>query len=563
MAVVGLGTVGEALIHLLCSSGHDTVGIDSDRGALERIRGRLTESATASVGRGEVTLTASMEKQELQTADLVFVTSSEEPEEARAVLRQLDAVCQPTTVFATAFQAFSLFNSALASGRPTQTLGLRFLMPPAMGISVETLSAPFTSALAVAVLEKVLQNIGLQIAPIGAGPGSNATALVFAYLNRAVEMLDSGYATRDDIDKAMRLGCGFRYGPLELLDCIGLDVVCAQIDAPSPLLVRMVQTGMLGRKAGRGFYEYDAPVLSVTGRQGRSEVQPPLRSVGVIGSGVMAKGIAQVAALAGFETTLVARSGEKATTTMDAIEGAIRSSVRRGVLSVSDKEAALARLSGTHDVTRVRSCDVVIEAVAEDPRIKPSVFEVLGSVCRPGTILATTTSSLSVSDCATASRRPEDVVGLHFFNPAPKMRLVELVRTPYASQKTLSLSRSFCLALDKSVVECDDRSGFIVNWLLFPYLAAAARLLDRADVDIAAVDAAIIRGFGHPLGPFSTLDIIGLDVSESIMMRLQNSFPGSDFEVPSVVSQMVSRGLLGRKTELGFFPTPVRRPIVH
>ncbi|MFB7175908.1 3-hydroxyacyl-CoA dehydrogenase family protein [Streptomyces sp. NPDC056254] len=562
MAVVGLDAIGEALFHLLHSSGHNTIGFDNDRGILDRIGKTLAEVANGSQPRGQVTLTSSIDKQCFETADLVFITSSEDPETVRTVLQQLDSVCKSTVVLATALGRLSLFSSALASGRPTQTLGLRFLMPPETGISVEVVSTSFSSALAMESLEAALEDMGLNIAAIGSGPVADATDLIFSYLNRAVAMLDSGYATRDDIDNAMRLGCGFRYGPLELLDRIGLDAVCTRLTNPSPLLTRMVQTGALGVKVGRGFYDYNSLRIKVDDGQNAIE-SIPLRSVAVIGSGVMAKGIAQVAAMSGFDTVLVARSPEKAASAMEAIEGAFRVAVRRGSISVSGKNAALDRISVTHDMARLRSCEVVIEAVVEDAGIKLAIFEELGSICQRGTLLATTTSSLSVTECAAVSRRPGDVVGLHFFNPAPKMELVELVRTSYTSPATLSLSRAFCRALDKSVVECTDRSGFIVNWLLFPYLAQAVRLLERADVDVESLDGAITRGFGHRLGPFGTLDIVGLDVSEAIMARLHHSFPESDFEVPRLISQMVRLGLLGRKTSIGFFSASARRHTPH
>jgi 3-hydroxybutyryl-CoA dehydrogenase len=194
--------------------------------------------------------------------------------------------------------------------------------------------------------------------------------------------------------------------------------------------------------------------------------------------------------------------------------------------------------------------DLVIEAVVEDLDVKRALFARLGAACKPGALLATTTSSLSVA-CAEASGRPSRVVGMHSFNPAPVMRLIELVRTEATSDETAATAQALCERLGKTTVNCSDRAGFIVNYLLFSYLGRAVNLLDRYDADIAGIDGAIEQGFGHPMGPFALLDAIGLEVSLAIQHKLYTEFGEPDFAPSHALEQLVAGGWLGWKNGKG------------
>ncbi|MFD9721868.1 3-hydroxyacyl-CoA dehydrogenase family protein [Streptomyces sp. NPDC059076] len=562
IAVVGLGSVGEPLLQALAGAGFPTVGIDSDPDTLTRVTARLgPRSPGAEPPRlgGELSL--------LATADVVFVTVPDDFAITSSVLREAHAVCGPTTLFATTSARLSLPRLAIAGGRPHSTLGIRLLAPPASTTStaVEVVATSMTEQQSATVVTTVLTKAGLSCVTLGAIASSDAMGLLHAYLNRAVSLYAEGEISREAIDTAMRLGCGLPRGPLQLLDHIGLDTAHATLHElhnttgnpayePSSLLTCLVDEGHLGRKTGRGFYMYDASGTVIAGTEPTDRTpRSMVRRIGLLGSGVMARGIAEVATLAGFPAVLVARSQEKADSAHSAIESSLTRGVRRGRVTASARQSALALLSVTSDQNALADCDLVVEAVIEDLNVKREHFAHLGTVCKPSAIVATTTSSLSVSACAEASGRPDRVVGMHFFNPAPTMRLVELACARTTSPETAATVRDVCAALGKHVVDSPDRAGYIVNYLLFPYLADAIRLLDRPDVDISATDEAIRSGYGHPMGPFALLDTIGLDVSLAILRQLHQAFALPDLAPPELLGQLVSLNeSLGRKTGRGF-----------
>ncbi|MFD6280266.1 3-hydroxyacyl-CoA dehydrogenase family protein [Streptomyces sp. NPDC060209] len=572
VGIVGLGSVGEPLLRALRAAGHDVVGVESDPDVLARADRRMKSAASADgPGGGDWVLTTDLS--EVARADVVIEAVPEDLVTKTDVLRRAGSLCAPHTVLVSTTAALSLVRLASASGRPDRTLALRFLRPPSAGGAVELVATPMSCAEGVGVLEALTASLGLTPATIGARAGDDAVGLVYRFLNRAVAMIEEGYADRDAIDAAMRLGCGLPLGPLQLLDELGLDHVHAALTdrwertgdgtfRPAPLLGSLAGAGALGRKSGQGFYAYDetgtaegavrAPSLAGALHDGGGAGTADVLRVGVAGSGTMARGIAEVTAAAGLPTVLVARSREKADAAVEAIGASLTRSVRRGRVTPGRKAAALGLIEGADSLSSLGDCDLVIEATAEELPVKQAVFAQLGEVCRPGALLATTTSSLSVAACADASGRPQDVLGLHFFNPAPAMRLVELSRTAATGEGSVAAARAFCDRLGKTTVECGDRAGFIVNHLLFPYLGDAVRLLDRHDTSIKETDTALKQGYGYPMGPFTLLDSIGLDVSLAIMRRLRAEFSAPDFAVPPMLEELVAGGSFGRKSGQGF-----------
>jgi 3-hydroxybutyryl-CoA dehydrogenase len=257
-----------------------------------------------------------------------------------------------------------------------------------------------------------------------------------------------------------------------------------------------------------------------------------------------------VTTIAGLPTVVVARGPGKVDRVIATVGKSVERAALKGRIGKQHAVQALDLLTTATDVDALDDCDLVIEAVAEDLAVKRPLFARLGVICKPDAVLATTTSSLSVAACAEAAGRPGDVIGMHFFNPARAMELVEIVHTPLNNPDVLATAHAVCTRLGKTGIRCADRPGFVVNFLLFPYLADAVKMLGR-DMDITEVDDAVRLGFGYPMGPFTLLDTIGLDVSLAIMRLLYSAFGGA-FAPPPVLADMVALGRLGRKSGRGF-----------
>lgn len=278
-----------------------------------------------------------------------------------------------------------------------------------------------------------------------------------------------------------------------------------------------------------------------------------IKSVGIIGSGIMGSGIAQVAATSGFEVVLRSRKQESADQTVAAMQKSLEKLVAKERMSQEDADAAVARVRATSAVADLADCDLVIESVVEDLPTKLELFDELDKACKEGAILATNTSTLSVTDMAVRTSRPERVCGVHFFNPAPMMALVELIQTIVTSDETIAEVRAFAEACGKSPVEVKDRAGFIVNHLLFPYLNNAVRMLENATASRDDIDAAMKGGANFPMGPFALLDLVGLDTSLSILDALYEEFRDPNYAAAPMLRRMVSAGHLGRKSGNGFY----------
>jgi 3-hydroxybutyryl-CoA dehydrogenase len=385
-------------------------------------------------------------------------------------------------------------------------------------------------------------------------------ALMLGMLNHAAGAVERGEATAVDLDAAMRLGAGFWDGPLRKLDEIGLDTAVEALDArhrrtgraehqPADLLRRMVADGLLGQRSGRGFYAYGEPADAAGEPPVRCTATPRrVRKVGVVGGGTMATGIAEVFLRAGLPVTLVARTADKAVAASIAIARSLRDRGTPG----ADAVRIMSRCAVATALTALGDCDLVIEAVVEDLPVKQALFAGLGRICRRGTVLATTTSSLPVTDLAIASGRPQDVVGLHFFNPAPVMQLVEVVSTERTADDARATALAVCAQAGKAPVECADRAGFLVNALMFPYLNDALRLVQEGVVvDPADLDWAVRKGCGLPTGPVQLVDVVGADVTLAILSRLHDALGRPEFEPVALLRELVSAGYLGRKSGRG------------
>lgn len=278
-----------------------------------------------------------------------------------------------------------------------------------------------------------------------------------------------------------------------------------------------------------------------------------ITTVGIVGSGIMGAGIAEVAAKSGHRVVLRSRTRATADATVTSLDKSLAKQVERGRLDATTKDEVLARITATDHLGDLAACDLVIESVVEDLAVKTDLFRELDDVVQTSAVLATNTSTLPVVEMAMATRRPEQVCGIHFFNPAPAMSLVEVVRPLTASDDTIAAAIAFASGCGKEPVEVADRAGFIVNALLFPYLNDAVRMLERGTASAEAIDAAMKGGCGFPMGPFALLDLVGLDTSVAILDALHAEF-GDPGTVPEPqLRRMVAAGHLGRKTGKGFY----------
>ncbi|MFJ3943047.1 MULTISPECIES: 3-hydroxyacyl-CoA dehydrogenase family protein [Streptomyces] len=581
VAVVGLGTMGTGIAEVLAQAGREVVGIDVSETAATRAVAALEAATARSVERGRLTedrredvlarFRTFTDLRAASEADLVIEVVPESYEIKQQVFRELDALVRPDAILATGTNALSVTRLAAESARPERVLGLHFFNPaPAMRL-VEVVSSVLTSPAAVRAVTDLALDLGKEPVAVGDRPGFVADGLLFGYLNQAAAMYEAKYASREDIDAAMKLGCGLPMGPLALLDLIGVDTARTVLEAmytasrdrlhaPAPILRQLSEAGLTGRKSGRGFYTYEEPGSATVVRDAltplaggpASGTARPVRSVGVAGSGTMASGIAEVFAKAGYDVVLAARTEEKAAAARARIGSSLARSVDKGRMTVEAAAAALDRITPADSYDAFADVDLAVEAVAEDLEVKKQLFAALDKVCKPGAVLATTTSSLPVVACARATSRPQSVIGMHFFNPAPAMKLVEVVRTVLTSDDVHATAREVCAHVRKHPVDCGDRAGFIVNALLFPYLNNAVKMVQEHYATLDDIDAAMKLGGGYPMGPFELLDVVGLDVSLAIEKVLHREFRDPGLAPAPLLEHLVAAGCLGRKTGRGF-----------
>jgi 3-hydroxybutyryl-CoA dehydrogenase len=539
VGVVGLGTMGAGIAETFARAGLHVVAVEVDEEALARGRATLVGSTDRALAKGKLgeadrdallgRVDFAVGLEALHEVDLVVEAVPEQAELKRQIFAELDRVCRPAAILATNTSSLSVTEISVATRRPNQVIGVHFFNPAPVMRFVEVIKTLVTAEDVVADVGALCGRLGKVVVTIDDRAGFVANALLFGFLNHAVGMYEAKYASREDIDAAMRLGCGLPMGPLALMDLIGLDTAYEILDtmyrrggrdrrhAPAPLLKQMVTAGLLGRKTGNGFYAYAKPgspavvpdeLTPTPAESSHVDGAVPIVKVGVAGSGAMATGLVEVFATAGYE-----------------------------VVSVSGPLAPLS--------------DVDLVVLAEEPSVRPALFASLDEICKPGVLLATTTSSQPVIECAMATGRPGDVVGLHFVNS-----LVEVVHTIRTSPEALATARSVCARLGKTAVVCADRAGFVVDALLFPYLNDAVKMVEASYATVDDIDHAMKLGCGYPTGPFELLDAVGLDVALSIQRELYRELREPGLAPAPLLEHLVTAGYLGRKTGQGFRAYP-------
>lgn len=288
----------------------------------------------------------------------------------------------------------------------------------------------------------------------------------------------------------------------------------------------------------------------------------PIQTVGVIGCGLMGSGIAQVCAQAGYKTIVREVNEDLLKKGLGKIDGFLSKSVEKGKLTAEHKQATMAKLVGTTNLADLKEADIVIEAMIENIALKKELFGELDKLCPSHTVFASNTSSLTITEMAAATKRPDRFVGLHFFNPVPLMKLVEVVRTIATSQASFDAAFAFAKSLGKEPIACKDNSGFVVNLLLVPYLVDAIRALENGVASVEDIDKGMMLGCGYPMGPLTLLDFVGLDTTLYIANIMFEEYRDAKYAPPPLLRKMVLAGYLGKKSGKGFYDYSGEKPKV-
>ena len=580
IGVVGLGTMGSGIVEVIARSGYSVIGVDLGEKGTSYADLRIANSIGRGVAGSKITesqgqailsrIELTTDLAELASCQLVIEAITEDLQAKSELFAGLDSILGPDAIMATNTSALSVTEISVVTSRPSRVIGLHFFNPAMVQKFIEIVGTVTTDQEVIDACMEFARALGKEPVLVTDRAGFIANSLLFGYLNQAIAMYEQKYASREDIDDSMRFGCGLPMGPLALLDLIGLDTSLQILDtmyresrdrlhAPSALLKQLVAAGRTGRKSGQGFYSYTEPNVptvvtdSLTPVTSESSLDSGITRVAVIGSGTMATGIVSVLAAGGVLVTALTRSEQRSSQLRESLEKSWSKLVEKGRISSEQKNEYLARVQTCESAQDlVGQVDLVIEAIAEELGPKCEIFSQLDGLLSEDVIFATTTSSLSVIEIASSTARMERFIGIHFFNPAPVMPLVEIVSTVATHSEVVARCTNLMRQLGKRPVQCSDRAGFIVNALLFPYLNNAIAMASANYASIEDIDTAMKLGCGYPMGPFELLDVVGLDVSLAIINTLYREFREPGFAPQAQLEHLVTAGFVGRKVGRGF-----------
>jgi 3-hydroxybutyryl-CoA dehydrogenase len=585
IGIVGLGTMGSNIAIVCARGGMETVTCEVNDAGLQNGHARIRAFLDSGVEKGKTSsedrdamlarLKGTTALTDLAGCDLVIEAINENFEEKIKLFRKLDGILEEDAILASNTSTLSITEMGAASGRPGQTVGMHFCLPAALNKLVEITPGKLTSGDTLDAARSFLDKTGQTPIEVKDTPGFILNKFLIPFQNDCIRMIEAGYTTPADLDTGITLGLGYKMAPMRLLDIEGLDihrtVAMSLYDqfkdpryVPPPLVDKMISAGHLGTKTGRGFYSYEkAGVFGVAepkqedmAAHDTSAGKPladAIKLVGVVGLGAMGSGIAQVCLTAGLEVVGVEVGEEALQAGKNRIERNLSGAVKRGKMEESAKDEILGRLRTSTELGDLSGCDLIVEVIVENLEVKLGLFEKLDAIVKEDAIIASNTSCLSVTAMAAKMKRPERFVGLHFFNPPYAMRLVEVIEAIQTAPEILQFGVAFCQRIGKTPVPVKDRPGFLVNRLLVPYLNHAAQAFDDALADRESLDQSINQGLGHPMGPLTLLDLVGIDVQTFVADAIAGELGEARFVAPPILRRMVSAGWLGRKTGRGFY----------
>ena len=555
VAVIGLGTMGAGIVEVFARGGLQVLGVETTQDYADRGRAILQRSTDRAVARGKLDeagqaeilgrITITTQMADLADVDLVVEAVPEILQLKHDVLGRLDEIVPEDAILATNTSSLSITEIAAPTRRPERVLGLHFFNPAPVLKLVEVITTLRTDPGVVEAVVAMAEQLGKKPVVVGDRAGFVANYLLFGYFTSALRMLEHGHVSREDLDTAMRVGAGLPMGPLTLMDLVGLDVchhigdviyahTRSQMHAPSPMLGRMVTSGLLGRKSGRGFYTYDRPGGGqvVDDAQTPASVDPPaLTTVGVVGRGEVADDLVSRLEEGGYAVVHVpdADDPEDLRRLVDA--GLV---IEAQSLDLAAELAAL-RLDDLRDLDESDLAG----------RDLDDLFEELGEITGPQTVLATVNNAAAVA-LGALSGRPERCVVLRVHEPTGNGQVVEIGRTSATDDGAVAMLRALVTRLGAEPVVSRDRPGLVVDALLVPHLNDAVRMLDEGYASVADIDTALRHGLGYPTGPFAMIDHIGADEVLAVCEELAAGGAGLPRESVEPSPLLVEHVLLDR-----------------